>query len=481
MSKVPLIALVGRPNVGKSTLFNRLVGYRASIVYDTPGVTRDRIFDDANIDDKHFRVVDTGGIEVNSEDPLLNQMRLQTQLAVEEADLIVFVVDGRDGVTEADKMVASLLRKADTPTICVANKIDSPLDNDRALEFYEFGFETVIPLSAEHAWGFDILYEHLVERLPAPEWVDPDNRVGIEVAPEDEEITGGGRIEWDGGRVKVAVVGRPNAGKSSLINKLIGADRLLASDIAGTTRDSVDIEVEEGGRIFQFVDTAGIRRKRSVADQLEKFAVYSAIRSMESADVTILVLDASLKVSEQDAKIASLALERGKGLVVVANKWDLMSSDEERDEFHTSLEKRLSFLKNAPKLQLSALTGRSVHRLFPMLVSVQQERHRRIGTAELNRFFKAVIEAKEPAMKNGRRPKILYGSQPMICPPTFVFMTKRPEDIEESYRRYVENSLRDRYGFAGTPVWVKWRESKQNLHKAPTGVQMAQAKKRSRS
>ena len=203
--------------------------------------------------------------------------------------------------------------KADTPTICVANKIDSPLDNDRALEFYEFGFETVIPLSAEHAWGFDILYEHLVERLPAPEWVDPDNRVGIEVAPEDEEITGGGRIEWDGGRVKVAVVGRPNAGKSSLINKLIGADRLLASDIAGTTRDSVDIEVEEGGRIFQFVDTAGIRRKRSVADQLEKFAVYSAIRSMESADVTILVLDASLKVSEQDAKIASLALERGRG------------------------------------------------------------------------------------------------------------------------------------------------------------------------
>ena len=273
--------------------------------------------------------------------------------------------------------------------------------------------------------------------MPAPEWVDPDNRVGIEVAPEDEEITGGGRIEWDGGRIKIAVVGRPNAGKSSLINKLIGSDRLLASDNAGTTRDSVDIEVEEGGRIFQFVDTAGIRRKRSVADQLEKFAVYSAIRSMESADVTILVLDASLRVSEQDAKIASLALERGKGLVVVANKWDLMSSDEERDEFHTSLEKRLSFLKNAPKLQLSALTGRSVHRLFPMLVSVQQERHRRIGTAELNRFFKAVIEAKEPAMKNGRRPKILYGSQPMICPPTFVFMTKRPEDIEESYRRYV--------------------------------------------
>jgi len=482
MSSVPLIALVGRPNVGKSTLFNRLVGYRASIVYDTPGVTRDRIFDDANIEGKHFRVVDTGGIEVKSEDPLLNQMRLQTQLAIEEAALILFVVDGRDGVTEADKMVAQLLRKSDTPTVCIANKIDSPVDNDRALEFYEFGFETVIPVSAEHAWGFEELFNTVLERFSeAPDYLGADARIGIPLEPEDEEIVGGGRIEWDGRLVRVAVVGRPNAGKSSLINKLIGADRLLASDIAGTTRDSVDIQVEEDGRVFQFVDTAGIRRKRSVADQLEKFAVYSAIRSMEGADVVVLVLDASLPVSDQDAKIASLALDRGKGLIVVANKWDLMKSDEERDDFYTSWEKRLSFLKNAPKLQLSALTGRSVHKLYSMLVNVQQERHRRIGTAELNRFFKAVIEAKEPAMKNGRRPKILYGSQPMICPPTFVFMTKRSEDIEESYRRYVENSLRDRYGFAGTPVWVKWRESKQNLHKAPTGVQMAQAKKRNRS
>ncbi|MEC9466867.1 MAG: ribosome biogenesis GTPase Der [Myxococcota bacterium] len=457
----PLIALVGRPNVGKSTLFNKFIGRRTALVFDEPGVTRDRLFGQSVIDGHIFRVVDTGGLESKSEDVFFDAMREQTELAIEEADLVLLVLDGATGLNPEDSDVARMLRRNGKMVVGVVNKLDVAEHQDRLADFYELGLDKLVGISAEHSRGFDELLELCFELLDPPDAEAFLKRRGsIAVREDDLEEGQSSRVEWDDDHIRVAVIGRPNAGKSSLINCLIEEDRLLATELAGTTRDPVDISLERDGYEFTFVDTAGMRRKRAVVDKLERFSVAFAVRSLDEADVALLVLDASEQVSEQDAKIAALVNDRGKGLLIVANKWDLV--DEERQgKFEHELERRLRFVKFANIVRVSAKTGRSVGKLFKHIVSAQCERHRRIGTAELNRFFGDVVEGTPPAMRSGKRPKLFYVTQPMVRPPTFVFMSRRGHDIQESYRRYLENSLRERYGFIGTPLWIKFRETKQ--------------------
>ena len=471
----PLIALVGRPNVGKSTLFNRLVGSKTSLVYDRPGVTRDRIFGETIVEDKLYRVVDTGGIEIASDDFFFDAMREQTQLAIEEADLIVLMLDGQTGVNPEDAEIARILRKSGKTVIAVVNKLDVYAHLDRAHQFYELGYETIVGMSSEHDIGMDEFLTAVTEKLDAPLAQEYKSLSGgiptQEEEPEEGTIS---KIEWDGGPIRVAVIGRPNAGKSSLINQLIGEDRLLATHVAGTTRDPVDTDLCVDDQEYILVDPAGIRRKRSIGDQLEQFAVVAAVRSLDEADVALLVLDAGDPVADQDAKIASLANERGKGIIIVANKWDLLE-EKSRIEYEDRLRRRLRFLDYSPLIRVSAKTGRNVKRVLPMVLSAQKERHRRIATSELNRFFQDVVETLSPASRGGKKPKLFFVSQPLVRPPTFVFKTRRGEDIQDSYKRYLENSLRDRYGFEASPLWIKFRESSQKKH--PAGKRIKRASK----
>ena len=455
----PLVALIGRPNVGKSTLFNRIMGRRAALVMDRPGVTRDRIFGEASIEGKRIRVVDTGGIEFNSTDVFLENMREQTRLAIEEADLIVFLLDGAAGVQPADHEVAQMVRRAGKEVIGVVNKLDVPAHDMSLNEFYELGIDSLFGVSAEHGRGFGELLECIADRVEAPTDEEYEGNFSP-IAVSDEPVPEGSKvkIEWKGEPIRVAVIGRPNAGKSSLINRLLGEERLLATPVAGTTRDPVDTELTHDEQDYVFVDTAGMRRKRSIGDKLEHFSVVAAVRSLETADVALMVLDAGEVPAEQDAKIAALAHERGKGIVLVANKWDLVEDQDAGSRYMERLERKLSFLDYAPMVRISAKTGRSVHKLFRQIVQVQVERHKRVGTSELNRYFRDVVDSLQPPAKGNARPRLYYVSQPMVRPPTFVFMAKRPDLIRDSYKRYLLNALRDRYGFHGTPLWLKFRE-----------------------
>lgn len=464
IERVPLVALVGRPNVGKSTLFNRLVGKRLALVDDQPGVTRDRLFAEARWDQRLFRVVDTGGIDVDKNDPILTRVRTQTQLAIEEADLVVLVLDAEAGVMPADRAVADMLRKANKPTIVVGNKTDLPQHDERVLALYELGLDPVYPVSAEHARGLDPLIEDILGRTNAPlaEEMDLYDKPILLNADETEEPEDAPptRIEWEGGPVRVAVVGRPNAGKSSLINRLLGEERHLASDMPGTTRDSIDSELEHEGQQYIFTDTAGIRRKRSISERLEKFAVMMAMRSLDGADVALVVLDASQPPSDQDTRIIAMTEDRGKGAIIVANKWDLVPA-EQQQAWLESVERQMpQFAAYAPLIRVSAKTGRGMDMLLNHVIEVQRERHRRIGTGELNRFFKAVVNDSPPPVSRGKRPRLYFVSQPLVRPPTFVFTSSEPADIRESYTRYLINALRKRYGFGGTPLWVKFRGKK---------------------
>ena len=456
--EAPLVAIIGRPNVGKSTLFNRLMGRRTVLVMDRPGVTRDRIFGEASIEGKRVRIVDTGGLEFHSEDVFFENMRKQTRLAIEEADLIVFLLDGAAGVQPADHEVAQMVRRANKPLIGVVNKLDVPKHDIALHEFYELGIETLVGVSAEHGRGFGEVLDCIAERVDAPsdeEYEDAFSPVAVGDEPIPEGQTT--KIEWNGEPIRVAVIGRPNAGKSSLINHLLGEERLLATPIAGTTRDPVDTQVTHDGQQFIFVDTAGIRRKRSIADKLEHFSVVAAVRSLETADVALMVLGANEMPAEQDAKIAALAHERGKGILIVANKWDLVKGQEAGDQYVEAIERKLPFLGYAPMVRISAKTGRSVSKIFKHVIDVQRERHKRVGTSELNRYFQDVIDSLQPSAKGGARPRLYYVSQPMVRPPTFVFKAKRPDLIRDSYKKYLVNALRDRYGFEGTPLWLKFR------------------------
>jgi GTPase len=466
-ARVPLVALVGRPNVGKSTLFNRLVGRRAAIVDDQPGVTRDRIFGEARLSNRLVRIVDTGGIEAKGGDTLMDLVRAQTELAVAEADLIVFVLDAQVGPTPADAEVTRLLRKAGKPAVCVANKSDVPSHDERALELYELGLDAVIPISAEHGRGIEDLVREIVTRTDAPEaeelaQLDGPLNVEDEAAADDPEDTAAPttRIEWKGGPIRVAVVGRPNVGKSSLINRLLGEERHLASNVPGTTRDSIDSELTFEDQVFVFTDTAGIRRKRSVEERLEKFSVMMSMRSLDGADVAVIVVDGAESFSDQDARIAAMAVERGKGLVLVINKWDLVVG-ERQENLKDDLERQLGFAASfAPVLRVSAKTGRGTSQLLSTILDVQKERHRRVSTGELNRFFQDVVADSPPPIYKGHRPRLYFVSQPLVRPPTFIFTTSQTAAIRDSYQRYLVNALRKRYGFSGTPLWIKFRGKK---------------------
>ncbi|MEE8408955.1 MAG: ribosome biogenesis GTPase Der [Myxococcota bacterium] len=455
--RLPTVALVGRPNVGKSTLFNRMVGKRAALVGDKPGVTRDRLFGEMKNDGRILRVVDTGGFDVDPADDMVAAIVKQTQLAIDEADLVVLVLDVVAGLRPADREIAKHLRRAGKKTVVVANKSDEPQHDEGVADLYGLGFDSIVPVSAEHGRGVGELCDLVCQQLDPPEEVLFDRERQQLPVDGDLDQEGTTRVEWSGGPIRVAVIGRPNAGKSSLVNKLLGEERMLATPIPGTTRDAIDAELEVDGQHFVLIDTAGIRRRRSIAEQLERFSVMIAMRSLDTADVAVILLDATTKPADQDAKVAAMAHDRGKGVIVLVNKWDLVGSTEEGTDLVADVRHRLPFLDHSPLIRVSAKTGRGIDKILPAVVAAQRERHRRVGTAELNRFFSSVVEHHSPPIRRGRRARLYYVSQPLVRPPTFVFTASRVDAIPGSYSRYLMGALRERYGFEGTPIWIKFR------------------------
>ncbi len=431
-----IIAIVGRPNVGKSRLFNRLTQADAAIVHDEEGVTRDRKYGDGQWRERRYTMVDTGGFVPESDDPILMQMRDQVQLAIDEADAIVFVVDGRAGLTSADEGIAQMLRETQKPVFTAVNKVDGWEQRDQMLaDFYKLGME-LYPISAEHGVGI----EGLMDEVTAP--------------VEDMEELG------DEPFARIAVVGKPNAGKSSLINALLGSQRLLTSDVAGTTRDSIDTTVQVGEKEYLVIDTAGLRRKRSVSQQLEEYAVIQAIRSIDRADVALLVIDATRPVTKQDKKIASVVQNRGRGCVIIVNKWDLIEKDDRTaGEYAKMLRYELNFVAYAPILFTSALTGQRVHKVLGKVDTAFEQFTRRVSTSELNRFLEQAVARHSPPIHANKRAKFYYMSQVATRPPTFLFSVNTPGAVAPSYRKYLVNQLREAYGFEGVPIKTVIREA----------------------
>ena len=434
----PIVAIVGRPNVGKSTLFNKLIGERRSIVEDVPGVTRDRIYAEAEWCEKKFTIIDTGGIEPKSEDTILKQMRMQAEIAVDTADVIVFMCDIRAGILADDRDIAIMLKKSGKPIIVAVNKVDSigavPFE---FYEFYELGFEREpIAISSLHGTGSGDLLDAIIEEC---DFSDED---------DGEE-----------GVINVAVIGKPNAGKSSIINRMCGEDRMIVSDIAGTTRDAVDTRVENGYGIFNFIDTAGIRRKSKVEDRIEKFSVLRANMAVERADVCLIMIDAADGITEQDEKIAGIAHEAGKASIIVVNKWDSIEKENSTvNNFNTRIKTALSYMTYAPIVYVSAKTGQRVTNLYPLIQSVYAEASRRITTGMLNDLLNDAMTRVQPPSDKGKRLKIYYMTQVSANPPTFVIFCNSEELFHFSYRRYIENCLRDAFGFAGTPIKIIIRQ-----------------------
>ncbi|TXD33059.1 ribosome biogenesis GTPase Der [Lujinxingia vulgaris] len=433
-----MIAIVGRPNVGKSRLFNRLIESQTAIVHDFEGVTRDRQYGDGEWFGRPFTVVDTGGFVPRSEDPMLQQMRHQAQLAVDEADAIIFVVDGRAGLAGADQEIFELLRTTDKPVFLAVNKIDTWTGQEQFLaDFYQLGVP-LYSLSAEHGIGLDPLMDDVMEDAPKGEVL------------KDEPFA------------RIAVVGKPNAGKSSTINALLGENRLLTSDVAGTTRDSIDTMVRVDGKEYLVIDTAGLRRKRSISQRLEEFSVVQAIRSIDRADVALLVLDATQPISTQDKKIASVVQNRGRGCVILVNKWDLVEKDTNTaGEYVKSLRQELQFVDYAPVIFVSALTGQRVHKILGAVDTVFEQYTRRVQTSELNRFLEGAVARHSPPMHGNRRAKFFYISQVATRPPTFMFSVNYVEAVAPSYRKYLENQLREAYTFEGVPLRTVLRPRQQ--------------------
>ena len=437
MSK-PVVAIVGRPNVGKSTLFNKLAGSRVSIVEDIPGVTRDRIYFEVEWNGRAILLVDTGGIEPRSDDPILGQMKTQAEIAVETADVIVFMVDVNVGLTAADRDIATMLKKSGKPVIPVVNKVDSigelPMEY---YEFYELGFdEDPIPLSSLHGTGSGDLLDRV-----------------LEICPADEEK------EDDSDKIKVAVIGKPNAGKSSIINKILGEDRLIVSNVPGTTRDAVDTRLDNEYGKFVFIDTAGIRRQSKVEDRIEKFSVLRAKMAVERADVCIIMIDANEGVTEQDEKIAGIAHEAGKASIICINKWDTVETEDKNTvEYDKKVYTALSYMMYAPTLYVSAKTGQRVTKLFEMITYVHNQNCMRVTTGMLNDVLNDAITRVQPPSDKGRRLKIYYMTEIGTKPPTFVIFCNDAELFHFSYQRYIENQLREVFGFRGTPVKIIVRQ-----------------------
>jgi GTP-binding protein len=433
----PVVAIVGRPNVGKSTLFNRITGARVAIVEDTPGVTRDRLYHDADWRGRQFTLVDTGGIAARSDDPLVVQVRRQAETALEEADVILFVVDARTGLTADDDEVAELLRRSGRPVILVANKVEDFSDPTLIHEFYRLGLGDPLPISAIHGLNIGDLLDRIVDLLP-------------ESAAEE-----------DGMALKVAVVGRPNVGKSSIVNRLLGEERVIVSELPGTTRDAIDTYIRQGEREYILIDTAGMRRKSRIADPTEHYSVLRALKAVERADVVLVVLDGTEGVTEQDKKIAGYGHEQGKASIIIVNKWDLVPKDDKTmARYEEMIREELSFMSYAPILFISALTGQRVGRILPAIDAVGAEASRHVATSTLNSIVQDAVMLTPPPAVKGQAVKIFYATQVKVKPPTFIFFCNRPEDVHFSYQRYLENQLRQAFGFEGTPLRLLFRRSK---------------------
>ena len=432
----PLVAIVGRPNVGKSTLFNRLVGFRKAIVESLPGVTRDLNYADVDRFEGPFTFIDTGGFEPITQDGLLAQMAEQCRLAVEEADVIIFLLDGKEGLNPSDHEIARLLRQRAKKVLYVVNKIDGPKHEGRIYDFYGLGVETLYPISAQHNYGIERLIEAIIEILPSPASEETRER----------------------GTVRIAMVGRPNVGKSSLINRILGYERVIVHETPGTTRDAIDTPFSVRDQRYILVDTAGIRRKSRISVQLEKYSVVEAIKSIERADVALLVLDARECAPEQDARIGGLIHDKGKGGVVVVNKWDLMDRKITPSSYTEAVRERLWFLDYAPLVFTSAVTGEGIGRIFEVVQEVVTEQDRRILTPQLNRWLQEVTESHHPPLFRKRRVKLSYITQVSTRPPTFVIFTNYPMGVQFSYRRYLSNRLREEFGFFGNPIRLIFRK-----------------------
>ena len=437
--KKPVVAVVGRPNVGKSTLFNVLAGEMISIVKDTPGVTRDRIYADCTWLDKAFTLIDTGGIEPDSRDIILAQMREQAEIAIATADVIIFIVDVRQGLTDSDSKVADMLRKSRKPVILAVNKVDSfaKFGND-VYEFYNLGIGDPIPISAASRLGLGELLDAVVAHFP--------------------EDTG---EEEDDDRPRIAIVGKPNVGKSSIVNKLLGENRVIVSNIAGTTRDAVDTEIVHNGTEYVFIDTAGLRRKNKIKEELERYSIIRTVTAVERADVVLVVIDATEGVTEQDAKIAGIAHDRGKGIIIVVNKWDAIEkNDKTIYEYTNKIKTILSFVPYAEYVFVSAQTGQRLNKLYDLIDMVRENQTMRIQTGILNEIMTEAVALQQPPSDKGKRLKLYYMTQVAVKPPTFVVFVNDKELMHFSYTRYLENRIRDAFGFRGTALKFIIRERK---------------------
>ena len=439
MKKKPVVAVVGRPNVGKSTLFNVLAGDMISIVKDTPGVTRDRIYADCTWLDHSFTLIDTGGIEPDTKDIILSQMREQAEIAIATADVILFIVDVRQGLVDADSKVADMLRKSRKPVVLAVNKVDSmaKFGND-VYEFYNLGIGDPVVVSAASRLGIGDLLDEVTKHFGAEQMEDA----------EDE-------------RPRVAIVGKPNVGKSSIINKLLGENRVIVSDVAGTTRDAVDTEIVHNGTEYVFIDTAGLRRKSKIKEELERYSIIRTVTAVERADVVLVVIDASEGVTEQDAKIAGIAHDRGKGIIVVVNKWDTIEkNDKTIYEYTNKIKTILSFIPYAEYVFVSAQTGQRLNKLYDLIDMVRENQTMRIQTGVLNEIMTEAVALQQPPSDKGKRLKLYYMTQVAVKPPTFVVFVNDKELMHFSYTRYLENRIRDAFGFRGTALKFIIRERK---------------------
>ena len=436
MSK-PIVEIIGKPNVGKSTFFNYLVGNRISIVEDTPGVTRDRVYAESNWRSRDFVLIDTGGIEPDSDDVILSQMREQANIAIQIADVIIFLTDIKQGVTAADYEIALMLKKSKKPIILVCNKADNiGKTQDDIYEFYNLGLGDPMPLSAANALGIGDVLDAIFEHFPPKDENDDENE-----------------------RIKVAVIGKPNVGKSSLVNKILGENRAIVSDIAGTTRDAIDSYFENEDGKYVFIDTAGVRRKSKVKESIEKFSVMRTMLAIERADVCLMLIDAKEGVTDQDAKIAGEAHEAGKGVIIVVNKWDDVDKQTGTlEKYKKEVYANLSYLSYAPIIFISAKTGQRVQKLFPMINEVAKQNSMRVSTSVLNQVINEAIAIVQPPTDKGKRLKIYYGTQASTKPPTFVIFVNNKDLFHFSYQRYLVNQFRKEFGLTGTPVRIIVRE-----------------------
>ncbi len=436
----PIVAVVGRPNVGKSTLFNALAGERISIVKDTPGITRDRIYADVSWLDKNFTLIDTGGIEPDSQDIILAQMRQQAQTAIDTADVILFMVDVKQGLVDADSKVADMLRRSHKPVVLVVNKVDH-FEKYMAdvYEFYNLGIGDPHPVSAVNRMGLGDMLDEVIGYFP-------------EDSQEEEEDD----------RIRVAIVGKPNVGKSSIINKLLGEERLIVSDIAGTTRDAVDTPVRYNGKDYMFIDTAGLRRKNRVKEDLEHYMIVRTVSAVERADVAVLVIDAAEGVTEQDAKIAGIAHDRGKAVIIAVNKWDAVEKDDKTIyRFTEKVRNVLAYMPYAELLFISAKTGQRMNKLFETIDMVSENHAMRVATGVLNEIMSEAVAMQQPPSDKGKRLRLYYITQASVKPPTFVIFVNDKELMHFSYTRYIENQIREAFGFKGTPLKFIIRERKE--------------------